>query len=72
MLPARNYVSDHTQFIKKLMEEKPDLSKQQREGRDIWWDTTPDELERNARWTRGGAAGPLRLRRTGLINALRA
>ena len=44
MLPARNYVSDHTQFIKKLMEEKPELPKQQREGREIWWDKTPDEL----------------------------
>ena len=44
MLPARNYVSDHTQFIKKLMEEKPELPKQQREGREIWWDKTPQEL----------------------------
>jgi hypothetical protein len=35
MLPARNYVSEHTQFIKKLMEEKPDLPRKQREGRDI-------------------------------------
>ena len=33
MLPARNYVSEHTQFIKKLMEEKPDLPEKQREGR---------------------------------------
>ena len=45
MLPARNYVSEHTQFIKKLMEEKPDLPKKQREGRDIWWDKTPFQLK---------------------------
>ncbi len=44
MLPSRNYVSDHTQFIKELMEKKPDLPKKQREGRDIWWDKTPDDL----------------------------
>jgi len=56
MLPARNYVSDHTQFIKKLMEEKPDLPKQQREGRDIWWDKTPDELDDRNRMDEGRVA----------------
>ena len=25
MLPARNYVSDHTQFINKLLSDKPDI-----------------------------------------------
>ena len=44
MLPSRNYVSEHTQFIRKLIEEKPDLARKQREGRSIWWDKTPDEL----------------------------
>ena len=53
MLPARNYTSDHTQFIKKLMEEKPDLPKKQREGRDIWWDKTPDELKDRNRMDEG-------------------
>ena len=56
MLPARNYVSDHTQFIKKLMEEKPDLPKKQREGRDIWWDKTPDELKDRTRMDEGHVA----------------
>jgi len=44
MLPARHYVSEHTQFIRKLLETKPELERQQREGREIWWDKTPDEL----------------------------
>ncbi len=58
MLPARNYVSDHTQFIKKLMDEKPDLSRKQREGRDIWWDKTPDELTDRRRMDQGRVAQP--------------
>jgi hypothetical protein len=44
MLPSRHYVSEHTQFIRKLIESKPDLPKKQLEGREIWWDKTPDEL----------------------------
>jgi hypothetical protein len=53
MLPSRNYVSEHTQFIKKLMEEKPDLPRKQREGRDIWWDKRPDELFERHRMDEG-------------------
>jgi hypothetical protein len=49
MLPARNYVSDHTQFINKLLSEKPDILRKQREGREIWWDKTPDELVERSR-----------------------
>ena len=56
MLPARNYVSDHTQFIKKLMEDKPDLASKQREGRDIWWDKRPDELGEQRRMDEGRVA----------------
>ena len=44
MLPSRHYVSEHTQFIRKLLEDKPDLAREQREGRAIWWDKTPTEL----------------------------
>ena len=44
MLPARGYVSEHTQFIRKLLEEKPDLVAKQREGRAIWWDKSPTDL----------------------------
>jgi len=49
MLPARNYVSDHTQFINKLLSDKPDIVRKQREGREIWWDKTPDELIERSR-----------------------
>ena len=44
MLSSRGYVSEHTQFIRKLLEDKPDLTAQQREGRALWWDKTPEEL----------------------------
>jgi hypothetical protein len=44
MLPSRHYVSDHTQFIRELIEKKPDLPAKQREGRALWWDKTPEKL----------------------------
>ena len=44
MLPSRGYVSEHTQFIRKLIEEHPELPAQQREGRAIWWDKNPEDL----------------------------
>jgi len=58
MLPARNYVSEHTEFIKKLMEEKPDLPEKQREGRDIWWDKTPQDLQDRRRMDEGRITQP--------------
>ena len=44
MLPARHYVSEHTQFIRDLIAKKPDLKRKQREGRALWWDKTAAEL----------------------------
>jgi hypothetical protein len=44
MLPARNYESEHTKFIRGLMAEKPQLAQEQREGRAIWWDKRPRDL----------------------------
>jgi uncharacterized protein DUF3460 len=44
MLPSRHYVSEHTQFIRDLIQKKPDLPFKQREGRALWWDKTPAEL----------------------------
>jgi hypothetical protein len=49
MLPSRHYVSEHTQFIRELVKEKPDLPRKQREGRAIWWDKTPQELAERTR-----------------------
>jgi len=53
MLPARHYVSDHTQFIRTLIETKPDLPRKQQEGRAIWWDKSPDDLARRKRMDEG-------------------
>lgn len=44
MLPSRHYESAHTQFIRKLMQERPQLPEAQREARAIWWDKNPREL----------------------------
>jgi hypothetical protein len=44
MLPARHYVSDHTRFIRELMDKKPELAQQQQQGRAIWWDKRPTDL----------------------------
>ncbi len=44
MLPARGYVSEHTQFIRKLLADKPAIEGVQRQGRALWWDKKPDEL----------------------------
>jgi len=53
MLPSRGYVSEHTQFIRKLIETTPDLPKKQAEGRQIFWDKTPDELAQRERMEAG-------------------
>jgi hypothetical protein len=45
MLPARHYVSEHTQFIRELLERKPQLETEQKKSRAIWWDKTPAQLD---------------------------
>ena len=45
LLPSRHYVSEHTQFIRELLEKKPQLEADQRVGRAIWWDKLPSEVE---------------------------
>ncbi len=44
MLPARNYVSSHTDFIRELIEKDPRIVDEQRKGRALWWDKTPRDL----------------------------
>ena len=44
MLPARHYESEHTRFMRELLEKRRDLPEQQREARLIWWDKDPREL----------------------------
>ena len=53
MLPSRHYVSDHTQFIRELIENKPDLPSKQREGRALWWDKSPDALAQTRQMDEG-------------------
>lgn len=40
-----NYESDHTKFMRELLEKKPALAADQRKGRAIWWDKTLDADE---------------------------
>ena len=48
-LPSRHYVSEHTTFIRELLERKPEIVDDQQRGRAIWWDKTPRDLaERKA------------------------
>jgi hypothetical protein len=39
---AAGYVSEFTQFLRALKQQNPDLDRQQREGRAIWWDKDVD------------------------------
>ena len=45
LLPSRHYVSEHTRFIRDLIDKKPQLETEQRVGRAIWWDKLPSDLE---------------------------
>ena len=40
-----NYESDHTKFMRELLEKKPALAADQRKGRAIWWDKNLDAGE---------------------------
>jgi hypothetical protein len=53
MLPSRHYVSDHTRFMRQLIDNKPDLPGKQREGRAIWWDKTPEALKQTRQMDEG-------------------
>jgi hypothetical protein len=44
MLPARSYESEHTRFIRELMDKNPRLHQEQAKGRAIWWDKRPRDL----------------------------
>jgi hypothetical protein len=53
MLPSRHYESDHTRFIRELLEKKPELAAQQQEGRALWWDKRPQDLAERRRMDEG-------------------
>jgi len=44
MLPSRHYESEHTKFMRELLQKNPEMRDKQREGRAIWWDKRPQEL----------------------------
>ena len=44
MLPARRYESEHTKFIRELMDKNPQFRQDQQKGRAIWWDKRPRDL----------------------------
>jgi len=39
---AAGYVSEFTKFLQDLKDKRPDLDREQREGRAIWWDKDVD------------------------------
>lgn len=53
MLPARHYESDHTRFMRELMEKRPELVREQRVARAIWWDKDPKELAADRQMAQG-------------------
>ena len=44
MLLSRNYESDHTKFIRELLQARPLVDEDRRRGRAIWWDKQPADL----------------------------
>ena len=53
LLPARHYESEHTRFMRDLMEKKPQLETEQKKSRAIWWDKTPAQLALRRRLDEG-------------------
>ena len=58
MLPARNYESAHTQFIRELKQRKPSLELEQQQSRAIWWDKLPKELAEEKKMDEGRVPQP--------------
>jgi hypothetical protein len=53
MLPARNYVSEITQFISELKSQNPRIETEQKKSRAIWWDKTPAQLDERREFDQG-------------------
>ena len=58
MLPARNYESEHTRFIRELLQKKPQLEQEQQKSRAIWWDKQPQELAAGKKMDEGRLPQP--------------
>ena len=56
MLPARHYESEHTRFIREMKDRKPELEREQRQSRAIWWDKRPaGSRQHERRWTKAAS-----------------
>ncbi|HZQ61505.1 MAG TPA: DUF3460 family protein [Casimicrobiaceae bacterium] len=53
MLPSRHYESDITRFIRELKAERPELDRDQQNGRAIFWDKPPQDLAERSRMDQG-------------------
>ena len=53
LLPARHYESEHTRFMRDLLQHKPQLETEQKRSRAIWWDKTPAQLALRRRLDEG-------------------
>lgn len=42
------YESEHTRFIRQLLQQNPHLTEEQRKGRALWWDKAHDAAELRA------------------------
>jgi hypothetical protein len=58
MLPARNYESEHTRFIREMKERKPQLEAEQSRSRAIWWDKRPKDLSEEKKMDEGRVQQP--------------
>jgi hypothetical protein len=56
MLPSRHYESEHTKFIRELLERRPDLPERQRAARATWWDRDPRDLGDGREMAKGKVA----------------
>lgn len=58
MLPSRHYVSEITEFIRKLKSDRPELEREQQQGRAIWWDKPPRDLAERRKMEQGKVPQP--------------
>ena len=53
MLPSRHYESEITRFIRELKAQRPELDREQQNGRAIWWDKPPQDLAERRKMDQG-------------------
>jgi len=52
------YESEHTRFIRKLIDTKPEVVTEQKKSRAYWWDKRPNELAEGVRMDKSKLAQP--------------